>query len=78
MWVTTCSAAARPKRASGASGIRSAFSIVPVASPSSTPLDAFYNVSVSRPSSCASSSTATSTVFPDSPASKVSVPLIAV
>ena len=31
MWVTTCSAVARPKRASSAAGIRAVFSIVPVA-----------------------------------------------
>ena len=81
MCSTTCSAVARPKRASSAAGIRSVFSIVPVASPSvSRPLDAFdsRSVSVSSPSSCASSSTATSTVRDDSPAWNESVPLAAV
>ena len=72
-----CTAAVRPKRASSALGNGSRFLIVPVASPSaSRPAEAF--VSVSSPSSCASSSTATSTVFDDSPASNVSVPLAAV
>ena len=81
MWVTTCSAVARPKRASSAAGIRSAFSIVPVASPSPRfAPEAFDNrrLNVSSPSSCASSSTATAMVFDDSPAANVSVPLVAV
>ena len=81
MWVTTCSAVARPKRASSAAGIRSAFSIVPVASPSvRCAPEAFdsRSVSVSSPSSCASSSTATSTVRVVSPVWNESVPLAAV
>ena len=56
------------------------FLIVPVASPSVTRApDAFdsRSVSVSSPSSCESSSAATSTVFDDSPARNVSVPLAA-
>ena len=81
MWVTTRSAAARPKRASSAAGIRSVFSIVPVASPSATRtpegLDSRRFI-VSSPSSCASSTTATAIVFDDSPASNVRVPLAAV
>ena len=55
--------------------------IVPVAEPSAMwAPEAFDSVrlSVSLPSSCASSSTATETVFPVSPAAKVSVPLVAV
>ena len=78
---TTCTAAVRPKRASNARGSGSRFLIVPVASPSdSRPDEAFDSVSVnvSSPSSCASSSTATSMVFDDSPAWNVSVPLAAV
>ena len=77
---TTCSAVARPNRASSAAGIRSAFSIVPVASASSSHApDAFDSarVNVSSPSSCASSSTATSMVFVEAPAANVSVPLAA-
>ncbi len=77
IWVTTCSAVARPKRAS----IRSAFSMVPVASASEIrPPEALdrVSVSVSSPSSWLSSSTATSTVTDGSPASSVSVPLAAV
>ena len=80
MFVTTCSAADRAKRASSAAGIRSAFSILPVASasPRRTP-DGFdsRSVSVSSPSSCASSSTLTEIVPDDSPAANVSVPLAA-
>ena len=78
---TTCSADARPNRAISAAGSRSAFSIVPVASPSSRRApDAFDSAStnVSSPSSCASSSTPTSTVLDDSPAANVNVPLAAV
>ena len=59
----------------------SRFLIVPVASSSvSRPRDAFDSVSVnvSSPSSCESSSTATSIVCDDSPAWKESVPLAAV
>ena len=77
----TCSAAARPKRASHARGMGSAFTIVPVASPSAIraprALDNL-NVNVSSPSSIASSSSATRTVFSVSPAAKVSVPDAAV
>ena len=48
MCSTTCSAVARPKRASSAAGIRSVFSIVPVASSSvTTAPDAFDSRSVS-------------------------------
>ena len=81
MCSTTWSAVARPMRAKSAAGIRSAFSIVPVVSPSvTTAPDAFDNVSVSvsSPSSYASSSTATSTVPDVSPAWNESVPLAAV
>ena len=77
---TTCTAAVRPNRAKRARGIGSWFSIVPVASPSaSRPDEAFdsRSVSVSSPSSWASSSTPTSIVFDDSPAPNVSVPLAA-
>ena len=77
---TTCTAAVRPKRASSARGSGSVFLIVPVASPSVTrPDEAFdrRSVSVSSPSSCESSNTATSTVFDDSPARNFSVPLAA-
>ena len=73
-----CTAAVRPKRAKSARGSGSRFLIVPVASPSaSRPAEAFdsVSVSVSSPSSCASSSTVTSIVFDDSPAWNVSVPL---
>ena len=79
--VTTCSAVARLKRAKSAAGIRSAFSIVPVASPSARYApEAFdsVSVSVSSPSSCASSNTETSIVFDESPAWNESVPLAAV
>ena len=78
---TTCTAAVRPKRTKSARGSGSRFLIVPVASPSvSRPPAAFdsVSVSVSSPSSCASSSTATSTVCDDAPAWNVSVPLAAV
>ena len=81
MVVTTCSAVARPKRARSAAGIKSLFSIVPVASPSamSAPLALdSRSVKVSSPSSCASSSTATDTVFRVSPAANDSVPDAAV
>ena len=77
---TTCSAVARPNRASSAAGIRSAFSIVPVASASSSHAPAAFDstsTNVSSPSSCASSSTVTSMVLLDSPAWNVSVPLAA-
>ena len=77
----TWSATVRPKRASHACGIGSEFTIVPVASPS--PMRApegFESVSVcvSSPSSMASSSTGTSTVFSVTPAAKLSVPLVPV
>ena len=81
MWVTTCSAVARPMRASSAAGIRSAFSIVPVASPSATCAPEAFDsrsVSVSSPSSCASSSTLTSIVADEAPRWTESVPLVAV
>ena len=77
---TTCTAAVRPNRASSARGSGSRFSIVPVASPSvSRPDEAFdsRSVSVSSPSSWASSSTPTSIVFDDSPGPNFSVPLAA-
>ena len=76
-----CSAIARPKRASSAAGIRSVFSIVPVASPSASHApDTFdsVSVSVSSPSSCASSSTVTSIVPDESPGWNESVPVAAV
>ena len=74
---TTCPATVRPKRASHAFGIGSVLAIVPVASPS--PINApegfdNVNVNVSSPSSLASSSNGTATVFSVSPAAKVSVP----
>ena len=77
---TTCTAAVRPNRAKRARGIGSWFLIVPVASPSVTcPDEAFdsVSVSVSSPSSWASSSTPTSIVFDDSPGPNFSVPLAA-
>ena len=81
---TTCSATVRPKRAIHACGIGSVFVIVPVAvaSPSfavaaGTGLES-VNVIVSEPSSWLSSSTSTETVFPVSPALKLSVPESAV
>ena len=55
--------------------------IVPVASPSAITAPAAFEslkLNVSRPSSWASSSTGTLTVFAVSPAAKVSVPLVAV
>ena len=55
--------------------------MVPTASPSAMVIpDAFesLSVSVSSPSSMASSSTGTETVFAVTPAAKVSVPLVAV
>ena len=70
-------ATVRPKRASHAAGIGPSFSMVPVASPSAmtAPLGLLSSSRrVSAPSSCASSSTATDTVFEVSPAAKVSVP----
>ena len=81
MCSTTCTAAVRPKRASSARGSGSRLTIVPVASPSATrPPEAFdsRSVSVSSPSSCESSSTATLIFFDDSPERNVSVPLAAV
>ena len=77
----TCSATVRPNRAIHACGIRSEFSIVPVASPSARYApDGFdsTSVSVSEPSSWESSSTATVTVFAVSPGAKLSVPELAV
>ena len=71
----------RPKRASHAAGISSVFSIVPVAAPSAIRAPAAFvsrSVTISAPSSWASSSTATRTVFAVSPAAKVSVPETAV
>ena len=72
----------RPKRASHADGIGSEFSIVPVATPSAitAPPVGFDSetVNVSPPSSTASSSSATLTVFDVSPAAKLSVPVVAV
>lgn len=78
---TMCTAAVRPKRAMSAAGIASWFSIVPVAvALVSTAPEGFDNVSVSvsSPSSCASSSTATSMVCDVCPVPNVSVPLFAV
>ena len=76
---TTCSAAVRPNRATNDRGIGSAFSIVPIASPSVIrPDEGLDNRSVNVSSSWESSSTATETVFDRSPALKVSVPLVAV
>ena len=78
---STCPAAVRPKRASQARGSGSLLTIVPVAAASRMRApDAFdsVSVSVSSPSSCASSSTVTFTVFSVSPAWKVSVPETAV
>ena len=58
-------AVVRPNRASGARGSGSRFSIVAVVSPSgSRPYEALDSVSVSSPSSCASSSSETS-IGPD-------------
>ena len=74
---TTCTAAVRPNRAISARGIASVFLIVPVAEPSARYApEAFMStrLSVSEPSSCESSSTATVTVFAVSPAAKVSIP----
>ena len=73
----------RPKRASQACGIASVFAIVPVASASfsqALPPEGFESVSVkvSAPSSWASSSTGTETVFAVSPGAKVSVPVVRV
>ncbi len=66
-----------------APGNGSELTVVPVAAPSvNTPGDAFdsvsFSVSVSSPSSCEASSTATSTVFSYSPAWNDTVPLAAV
>ena len=76
----TWSVTVRPNRPSHAAGIRSVFSIRPTArrSPSRAPR-AFSSLSTrtSVPSSCASSSTATATVFAVSPGAKLSVPLAA-
>ena len=77
---TTCVPTVRPKRTIHAFGIGSEFSIVPVAVASSMRAPealASISVSVSSPSSCASSSTVTSTVFDRSPPANVSVPLAA-
>ena len=63
---STLSDAARPNRASQAFGIRSEFTMVPVAVPSSitaTRASDRVRVRVSEPSLCASSSTGTATVF---------------
>ena len=78
---STWSVTVRPKRASHACGMWSAFSIVPVATPSAirAPVAAVSrSVKVSSPSSCASSSTGTATVFAVSPGTKVSSPFRAV
>ena len=80
---STCSATVRPNRASHARGIASAFSMVPVALASASFTlvgDGFESasVSVSFPSSYASSSTGTETVRLVSPAAKVSVPAVSV
>ena len=67
----------RPNRASHACGRGSEFSMVPVATPSSIRApEGFDNASasVSSPSSWASSSTGTETVFAVSPGANVSVP----
>ena len=79
--LSTWSVTVRPNRASHAAGMWSVFSMVPVATPSAitAPVAAeSRSVSVSSPSSWASSSTGTETVFAVSPAAKVSVPLVAV
>ena len=75
----TCSATVRPKRASHAFGIASEFSMVPMAVASlsqALPPRGLESVStnVSSPSSWASFSTGTDTVFAVSPGRKVSVP----
>ena len=78
---TTCEPTVRPNRTIHARGIWSVFSIVPVATPSAiTAPDAAESrsVSVSSPSSWASSRTGTETVFSVSPGAKVSSPLRAV
>ena len=78
---STCSATVRPNRASHALGIGSAFSIVPVATRSAMAAPCAFeslSLNVSGPSSWASSSTATATVFARSPTANVSVPLVAV
>ena len=74
-------AASRPNRASQARGIGPVLLIVPVAEASEICAPVAFesvSVSVSLPSSCASSSTATDTVFSVSPAANVSVPLACV
>ena len=74
---STWTAAARPKRAVSAAGSASWFVIVPVAVASvSVPADAFESVivSVSLPSLCSSSRTATSMLPLELPAPIVSVP----
>ena len=71
----------RPKRASHADGIGSEFSIVPVATPAAITAPVGFdstNSNVSPPSSTASSSSATLTLFDISPAAKLSVPVFAV
>ena len=76
---TTCDPTVRPNRTIHASGMWSVLLMVPVAEPSSMYApDAFdsVSVSVSEPSSWASSSTGTETVFSVSPAAKVSLPLV--
>ena len=76
-----CIAAVRPNRAISAFGSASWFVIVPVAVASvRSPLEAFDSVSVnaSLPSLCSSSSTATSMVADELPASIVSSPLVEV
>ena len=78
---TTCDPTVRPNRTIHASGIGSELLMVPIAEPSARYApDGFdsVSVSVSLPSSWASSSTGTETVFSVSPAAKVSVPLVAV
>ena len=78
---TTWSDAARPKRASHACGIGSAFSMVPIAEATDRYAPEALlsaSVNVSPASSCASSSTGTEMVLVRSPGSKVSVPDVAV
>ena len=74
---TTWLPTVRPKRTIHAAGIWSQFSIVPVAVASARYAPEGFesvSVSVSSPSSCASSSTVTSTVFDRSPVANLSVP----
>ena len=78
---TTWPATVRPKRDSHIFCNGSEFSIVPVAVPSAIRApEAFTSrsVKVSSPSSIASSSTGTATVFSVSPGAKLSVPLVRV